>query len=47
MDAVILDWTETNDIPREKLRDLLVATLAAALAVAQQIDPSIRLETDG
>ena len=47
MDAVILDWTETNDIPREKLRDLLVATLAAALAVAQQIDPKIKLETEG
>jgi AcrR family transcriptional regulator len=46
MDAVILDWTETKDIPREKLRDLLVATLAAALAVAQQIDPKIKLEPD-
>jgi AcrR family transcriptional regulator len=47
MDAVILDWTETGDIPREKLRDLLVATLGAALAVAQQIDPEIELDPEG
>jgi AcrR family transcriptional regulator len=46
MDAVILDWTESNDLPREKLRDLLVATLAASLSIAQQIDPKIRLNTD-
>jgi AcrR family transcriptional regulator len=46
MDAVILDWTESNDLPREKLRDLLVATLAASLSIAQQIDPKVRLNTD-
>lgn len=43
MDAVILDWAETKDIPREKLRDLLVAAFAATLAIAQQVDPKIHL----
>jgi AcrR family transcriptional regulator len=45
MDAVILDWVETNDIPRDKLRDLLVAAFAATLAVAQQVDPEVKLPT--
>jgi AcrR family transcriptional regulator len=43
MDAVILDWTESKDLPREKLRDLLIGAFAATLAVAQQIDPKIKL----
>lgn len=43
MDAAILDWTETKDLPREKLRDLLLAAFAAALMAAQQADPNIRL----
>ena len=47
MDAVLLDWAESKDIPREKLRDLLVAAFAATLAVAQQIDPKIKLQPDG
>jgi AcrR family transcriptional regulator len=42
MDAVILDWAESKDIPREKLRDLLVAAFLATLTAAQQIDPKIR-----
>jgi AcrR family transcriptional regulator len=43
MDAVILDWAESKDIPREKLRDLLLAAFAATLAAAQQVDPKIQL----
>ena len=38
MDAVILEWVQTNDISRDKLRDLLVAAFAASLAIAQQLD---------
>jgi hypothetical protein len=44
MDAVILDWAQTKDIPREKLRDLLVAAFAATLAAAQQVDPKVQLQ---
>ena len=47
MDAVILDWAQSKDIPREKLRDLLVAAFAATLTIAQQLDATIQLETDG
>ena len=47
MDAVILDWTQAKDIPRETLRDLLLAAFAATLAIAQQIDPRVRLKSDG
>jgi AcrR family transcriptional regulator len=47
MDAVILDWTESKDIPRDKLRDLLVAAFAATLAVAKQVDPKVELPLDG
>lgn len=43
MDAVVLDWTESKDIPREKLRDLLLAAFAATLAAAQQVDPKVRV----
>ena len=43
MDAAILDWTKANDLPREKLRDLLLAAFGAALLAAQQADPKIEL----
>jgi AcrR family transcriptional regulator len=43
LDAAILDWTQNGDIPREKLRDLLLAAFGAALITAQQGDPEIRL----
>ena len=43
MDAAILDWTEHHDIPRQKLRDLLVAAFATTLIAAQQADPKIKL----
>jgi AcrR family transcriptional regulator len=43
MDAAILDWTRARDLPREKLRDLLLAVFAAALMAAQQADPRVRL----
>jgi hypothetical protein len=46
MDAAILDWTQHKDIPREKLRDLLVTAFGAALLAATQIDPKIRLRFD-
>jgi len=47
MDAAILDWTETKDLPRERLRDLLIAAFGAALLAAQQIDPEIELTLTG
>jgi AcrR family transcriptional regulator len=43
MDAAILDWAQAKDLPREKLRDLLVAAFAASLLAAQQADPKIKL----
>jgi AcrR family transcriptional regulator len=43
MDAAILDWTQEKDLPREKLRDLLLAVFGGVLAAAQQADPSIQL----
>ena len=43
MDAAILDWANARDIPREKLRDLLLAAFAGALMAAQQADPRVRL----
>jgi len=43
MDAAILDWTQARDLPREKLRDLLLAAFAATLLAAQQVDPKIKL----
>jgi AcrR family transcriptional regulator len=42
-DAVTLHWAQTKDIPRDKLRDLLLATFAATLTAAQQTDPKIQL----
>ena len=46
MDAAILDWTEGKDLPRAKLRDLLLAAFGAALMAAQQADPRMRLRLD-
>jgi AcrR family transcriptional regulator len=43
MDAAILDWAQARDLPRAKLRDLLLAVFAGALVAAQQADPQIRL----
>ena len=47
MDAAILDWTQAKDLPRDKLRDLLIAAFAAALLAAQQVDPKIDLQLGG
>lgn len=47
MDAAILDWTEARDLPRQKLRELLVAAFAGALMAAQQADPEIELQLGG
>lgn len=44
MDAAILDWTLSNDLPRQKLRDLLIAAFGASLVAAQQADPKIQLD---
>jgi AcrR family transcriptional regulator len=43
MDAAILDWTQARDLPRAKLRDLLLAAFVATLFAAQQVDPKIKL----
>ena len=43
MDAAILDWTQNQDLPRDTLRDLLLAAFAAPLLAAQQADPKIHL----
>jgi AcrR family transcriptional regulator len=47
MDAAILDWTRARDLPREQLRDLLIAAFGGALLSAQQIDPEIELDLSG
>jgi hypothetical protein len=47
MDAAILEWTQTKDLTREHMRDLLVAAFGAALLSAQQIDPEIQLDSSG
>jgi AcrR family transcriptional regulator len=44
MDAAILDWTQNKDLPREKLRDLLVAAFGGTLMAARQTDPQLRLK---
>ena len=44
MDAAILDWLESDDIARDQLRDLLVATFVGALGAARHVDPSVALE---
>ena len=43
MDAAVLDWAEHKDLPRAKLRDLLLAAFGGALMAAQQADPRLRL----
>lgn len=43
MDAAILDWTQAKDLPREKLRELLVTAFTATLLAAQQADPKVKL----
>jgi AcrR family transcriptional regulator len=43
MDAAILDWTQAKDLPRRKLRELLLAAFGAALMAAQQADSRVRL----
>jgi AcrR family transcriptional regulator len=43
LDAAILDWTAYLDLPRETVRDLLVAAFGAALFAAQQADPKLEL----
>jgi AcrR family transcriptional regulator len=47
MDAAILDWTQTNDLTRQQVRDLLLAAFGASLLAAQQIDPEIQLTLSG
>jgi AcrR family transcriptional regulator len=47
MDAAILEWTQTKDLTRDQIRDLLLAAFGAALLAAQQIDPEIRLDLTG
>jgi len=47
MDAAILDWAQAGDLPREQLRDLLIAAFGAALMSAQQADPEIELRLTG
>jgi AcrR family transcriptional regulator len=47
MDAAILDWTRHGDLPREDLRDLLIAAFVAALLSAQEADPEIELDLTG
>jgi AcrR family transcriptional regulator len=44
MDAAILDWTGSADVPREQLRDLLLTAFGASLLAAQQADPRIELK---
>ena len=45
MDAAILDWTQAKDLPRQTLRDLLIAAFGASLLAAQQADPTIQLQS--
>ena len=47
LDGAILDWTEHRDLPREDLRDLLIAAFVAALLSAQEADPEIELDLGG
>jgi AcrR family transcriptional regulator len=47
VDAAIIDWTQTKDLSREQLRDLLVAAFGGALMSAQQLDPDIQLDLGG
>jgi len=47
MDAAILDWTQHGDLPREDLRDLVIAAFVAGLLSAQEADPEIKLDLTG
>jgi hypothetical protein len=47
MDAAILDWAQHGDLPREDLRDLLIAAFVGALLSAQEADPEIKLDLSG
>lgn len=44
MDAAIIDWIRHKGLPRETLRDLLIAAFGASLFAAQQVDPKVRFE---
>lgn len=44
VDAAILDWIEGGDLPRDQVRDLIVAAFGAALMAAQHADPKLKLE---
>ncbi|MEA2375218.1 MAG: hypothetical protein QOD53_1681 [Thermoleophilaceae bacterium] len=43
MDGAILDWLDRRQLERAELRDLLLGTFLAALAVAKQVDPAVQL----
>jgi AcrR family transcriptional regulator len=45
LDAAIYDWVQASDMPREKVRQLLLGAFGAALAGAQHVDPEISLDT--
>jgi AcrR family transcriptional regulator len=47
VDAAILDWTQEGALSRDEIRDLIIAAFGAALAAAQQVDPSLTLELAG
>lgn len=47
LDAAILDWTVARDLPRQVLRDLLLAAFVNTLLAAQQADPKIQLALGG
>ncbi len=46
MDAAILDWVQSKDLPRAQVQQLLMAAFGAAVAAAQQADPAIKLRLD-
>ena len=41
IDAAILDWTRSNDLLRDQLRDLILAPFFTALTAAQHVDPKL------
>lgn len=44
MESAMLRWLEERNLERPAMRTLLIGALAGALALAQQIDPELRLE---
>ncbi|MDQ3973809.1 MAG: TetR/AcrR family transcriptional regulator, partial [Actinomycetota bacterium] len=46
VEAASLDWLERRDTPRWKLRDLLVGSLVALIAVAADVDPGAFRQRD-